>query len=115
MKKLCLILLAFCFFGCEKSEQKPATRHFDENVSLEKSEQSADINESLVPLPVPDLSHFAPNFKGEKNANFFGEKNARSVNFFSKNVAIFGEKSVNFSHIFSHFDNFSGKNSQIPP
>lgn len=89
MKKFCLILSLFCFIACEKAPQKPATRHFDDNVSLEKSEQSADINESVVPLPVPDLSHFKPHLKG---VNFLYKKSIESVNFLDKK----GVKDVNF-------------------
>lgn len=64
MKFLVPFLLFFAFVACSDEKKEAPSFDTEQNVSIEQSDEKTEVNDTNVPLPVPNSHlepHLAPN------------------------------------------------------
>ena len=88
MKFLVPFLLLFAFVACSDEKKETPSIDAEQNVSIEQSDEQTEVNDTNVPLPVPNSHlqpYFAPNTATYALASYRGggvKKNDRELSVF---------------------------------
>lgn len=89
MKFLVPFLLLFAFVACSDEKKETPSIDAEQNVSIEQSDEQTEVNDTNVPLPVPNSHlqpYFAPNTATYALASYKGggggKKNDRELSVF---------------------------------